>query len=544
MTADVFVSAHAPVPKNDHEDLDLHVEQNLARLDKLKAVQRIWQRDGSLFSADPQVQRDVRNRLGWLFCVQAMRDSIERLAVLARVVERQGYNRVLVIGMGGSSLWPEVVGKHLQGKRGLPIRVIDSTHPEAIADTLTWCREGKPLFVYATKSGGTIEPLSIYRALRPHFDDGDHFVAITDPGSGLERLAKDEHFRDTFINPPDIGGRFSATSFFGLVPAVLAGVVLQDALQRVADMLEACHDEDVRGNPGTQLGALLAAAQQTGRWQMRLALGKDVRAFGGWIEQLVAESTGKHGTGLLPIVGGVDGQGQELAQKLRHSLVIGLTTFNNPDDDFLSRATDAGVPVSATVMPQVADLWTEVVRWEFATAMCGLLLDINPFDEPDVTSAKQATAALLDGSKQPVQPDRQLELAKITDIAPALASELAEAQADDYLAVLAYLPPTAQTLQRLETLRQALQARTAAAVVVQVGPRYLHSTGQFHKGGIARGRFVLLHGYPDTADLAIPGQSFTFGQLVRAQAQGDVAVLSSRGKPVTVIALATPATRG
>jgi transaldolase/glucose-6-phosphate isomerase len=540
MSAETFSST--PVPRNDHEAMDALVEQHLQRLDKLKAVQRLWQRDGSLFSEDATVQRDVRNRLGWMFSTQVMRDQIERLAVLARIVERQGYDRVLVIGMGGSSLWPEVIGKHLQGKRGLPIRIVDTTHPEAIADTLTWCREGKPLFIYATKSGGTIEPLSIYRALRPHFDDGQHFVAITDPGSGLEKLAKDEKFRETFLNPPDIGGRFSAASMFGLVPGVLAGVVLQDALQRVADMLEACHDEDVHGNPGTQLGAVLAAAQQTGRWQMRVALGKDVKGFGAWIEQLVAESTGKHGIGLLPIVGGVDGTGPELAKKLEHCLVVGLTTFTHPDEDFLGRATEAGVPVSAIVMPQVADLWTEVVRWEFATAICGLLLGINPFDEPDVTSAKTATSALLNGTQQPVEPQKRAQVTKLSDLPGVLKDELAAGTSDDYLAVLCYLAPSAQTWQRLETLRQALQARTQAAVVVQMGPRYLHSTGQFHKGGMPRGRFVLVHDFGKAVpDIAIPGQPFGFATLVRAQAEGDVAVLTSRGKPVTVVELAQAA---
>lgn len=540
MPADTFPSA--AVPQNDHVDLDRLVAQHLVRLGEMKAVQRLWQRDGSLFSDDPQVQRDVRNRLGWLFCVSAMRDQVERLAILARVVERQGYDRVLVIGMGGSSLWPEVIGRHLKGKRGLPIRIIDTTHPEAIADVLTWCQAGKPLFVYATKSGGTIEPLSIYRALRPHFDDGQHFVAITDPGSGLEKLAKDEQFREVFLNPPDIGGRFSATSLFGLVPAVLAGVVLKDALDRITEMLAACHDDDPRGNPGCQLGAFLAAAQQTGRWQVRLALGKDVRGFGGWVEQLVAESTGKQGNGLLPLVGGVDGEGPQLAQALRHAVVAGVTTFTHPDEDFATRATAAGLPMAVEVMPTPADIWTEVVRWQFATAICGLLLGINPFDEPDVTSAKVATQALLDGSQQPVAPQVRYEANHVRQLPDVLAPFLAGMDANDYVAVLAYLAPSERTLQQLEALRQALQARTPAAVTVQVGPRYLHSTGQFHKGGPAKGRFVVVHDFArfgtSVPDVAIPGSPFGFAQLVRAQAEGDVAVLTARGKPVAVVTLA------
>ena len=527
--------------RDDVAPLDRLAAEHLATLGRTKAIQRLWQRDGTLFSDDPAVQKSVRDRLGWLFAVQAMRDEVERLAVLARVVERHGYDRVLVIGMGGSSLWPEVIGRHLRGRRGLPIRVADSTHPEAVADVLEWCKAGKALVVVATKSGGTVETISVYRTLRPLHDDGQHYVAITDPGSSLERLAKAEGFRDIFLNPADIGGRFSAGSLFGLVPAVLAGVVLVDALLRTEDMLEACRDEDPRLNPGAQLGAFLAAAQQTGRWQLRLALGRDVRGFGGWVEQLIAESTGKRGTGLLPLLGGVDGEGEDLAHALRHSVVVGLTTFANPDEDFLTRATSAGVPVQHQVMPETADLWTEVVRWEVATAVCGVLLGINPFDEPDVTSAKQATNALLDGSGQPVAADKRIEVQALSEIPGILAEDLAGLAADDYLGVLCYLAPTPQTLQRLESLRQTLQARSAAAVTVQVGPRYLHSTGQYHKGGMPRGRFVVVHDFArlgsQVPDVAIPGAKFGFAELVRAQCEGDIAVLHARGKPVTVVAV-------
>lgn len=536
-------TSEPPLPtRSPSTPLEALIEQHMARLAQVRAIPRLWMRDGTLFSDDQAVAKAVRDRLGWLFCIPAMRQEIDRLAVLARVVERQGYDRVLVIGMGGSSLWPEVVGKHLRGRRGLPIRVADSTHPEAVADVLAWCKAGKALVIVATKSGGTIETISIYRALRPLHDDGNHYVAITDPGSSLEKLAKAEGFRDTYLNPPDVGGRFSAASLFGLVPAVLAGVVLTDALERVEELLEACRDEDPRLNPGAQLGALMAAAAQTGRWQLRMALGRDVRGFGAWVEQLVAESTGKHGVGLLPLMGGLDGDGQALGDKLRHAIVVGLTTFANPDEDFLHRAGDAGVPVSMQVMPEIADLWTEVARWEFATAIAGLLLGINPFDEPDVSAAKAATSALLAGTLQPAEPDRRANVAQLSEVAQVLGDDLAALGTDDYLAVLAYVSPTPQNLQRLEALRQTLQSRTAAAVTVQVGPRYLHSTGQYHKGGLPRGRFVLVHDFGrfgnGVDDVAIPGQSFGFSALVRAQALGDVAVLKQRGKPVVVVEVA------
>ncbi len=521
--------------------LELRMNEHLQRLQRDHAVARLWQRDAALFSADSAVQKTIRERLGWLFHIDAMRTQVERLAVLARVTARLSYDRVLVVGMGGSSLWPEVLGKHLKGKRGLPVRIIDSTHPEAVAEVIAWGHAGKPLFVIATKSGGTIETISTYRALRQIWKDGADFLAITDPGSSLEALAKAEGFRDTFLNPPDIGGRFSAGTLFGLVPAALAGVVLHDALDRMADVLESCHDEDLLANPGAQLGAFLAAAHDVGRWQLRLALGPDVQGFGAWIEQLVAESTGKHGVGLLPMTGEVPESGDALAQKLEHAIVVGLTTFAAPDQDFLTRAVDADVPSQAFVLPEVADLWTEVVRWEAATAFCGLLLGINPFDEPDVSAAKAATAGLLDGTLQPVAADRAFAVKSLAAIPDALADELAALQTDDYLAMLAWLPGNGANLQRLEKLRQALQERTAAAVVVQIGPRYLHSTGQFHKGGPKRGTFLFIDDFKRlesaVPDIAIPGQPFGFATLVRAQADGDIAVLKARGKPVIRVRL-------
>ncbi len=508
-------------------------------LDKEKVVQRLWARDATLFSDDPVVQRKIRDRLGWLFAVPAMRVEVERLTTLAKTVLRQRHDRALVLGMGGSSLWPEVVGKHLRGTNGLLLRVLDSTHPEAVADALAWCKLGKPLFVYATKSGGTIEPLSMYRFFRSHYPDGQDFVAITDPGSGLQALAKAEEFRDVFLNPPDIGGRFSAASLFGLVPAALAGVRLHDALTKVQEALEACRDDDVAGNPGCVLGVQMAEAYRSGRWQLRLALSKDVRGFGAWVEQLVAESTGKQGHGLLPVCGGVDGNGPELAEKLGHCLVCGITTFQHPDEPFVARSDEAGVPSASQVIPDPTDLWTEIVRWEFGTTICGLLLGINPFDEPDVTSAKLATQELLAGTRLPATPSREAEVGQIADLPRALAPELTTLNADDYLAVLAYVAPTTQNLQRLENLRVELQARTSAAVTVQVGPRYLHSTGQFYKGGLAKGVFAVVQDFSrigsTTSDLIIPQSDFSFGRLIQAQADGDVAVLRSRQKPVVVL---------
>jgi hypothetical protein len=301
-------------------------------------------------------------------------------------------------------------------------------------------------------------------------------------------------------------------------------------------MLEACREPDPALNPGASLGAWLAACADDDRYLLRLSLSRDVRGFGAWIEQLVAESTGKQGHGVLPLPGGVDGEGDILAARLRHCAVAGVATFAHPDDGFVLRCQSAEVPDHTVVMPEAADLWGEVVRWEFATAACGFLLGINPFDEPDVSSAKAATQAILSGSAQAPSGVRHLEIPSPSALTAALAPDLAQLGADDYVAVLAYLPPTPSQLQRLDALKTALQSKTAAAVTVQIGPRYLHSTGQLHKGGPARGLFVVLTDLHRTGlgDVAVPGATYTFGELARAQCDGDVWVLQQRGKAVVV----------
>lgn len=510
----------------------------LDELNEARAIERMLARDASLWTHNEPAAASVRNRLGWLFCLPSMQDHIDRLATLFRNLERKGRDRALVIGMGGSSLWPEVVGRHLAGQRGLRLRVLDSTHPAAIADALAWARQGDPQFVIATKSGGTVETLSLYRILRDRFDDGERFVAVTDPGSGLCDIARNEDFFALFENPADIGGRFSAASLFGLVPAVLTGVVLKDALARAESMLQACSEPNATENPGAQLAAFMAAAHRTGRSHLRIATNKDSRGFASWVEQLVAESTGKLGNGLLPVPGRFAvGDGAAL----QHSVLASVSTFEDPDEAFVSMCDELGVPVDSVVMPSLSDLWGEVIRWEVATALCGRLLGINPFDEPDVSAAKAATSALLAGEKEPVAADDTRSANKLTALPDLLADELQGLGADDYIAVLLYVAPVGADRQRAAAIREVMQERTAGAVTVQFGPRYLHSTGQLHKGGPAKGRFVVVHDLGRSGDIAgdlpIPGAAFSAGELIRAQMLGDIAVLKERGKHVIEVAL-------
>ncbi len=521
---------------------DEAVENQLAKLDEAKVIERLWQRDGTLFGDTPAVKKSVLNRLGWLEPFDAMRAQLNEMVALARTVERQEFDRVLVVGMGGSSLWPEVVGRHLRGKRGLPVHIADSTHPEAVTGWMDWADEGKPLFLIATKSGTTVETLSLLAILRQRWSDGQHYVAITDPGSKLQSLAVEAGFRATFLNPPDIGGRFSATSLFGLVPAVLAGVVSKDALERAEQMAEDCRSTTAAQNPAALLAAFLAAAHGSGRWQMRLAASRDVRGFCAWIEQLIAESSGKQGQGVLPVPGSLAGRAEELAAAMSTSVLVSMTTFRYPDDTFARRCEDADVPTLSLVMPEASDLWTEVFRWQMATALLGYLLGVNPFDEPDVSAAKAATSALLQG-KATMPEVETFSIQRIADLEGHLADRLAALPAGEHFGLLCYVAPSEAQLQRLESLRDRLQRRTKAAVTVQIGPRYLHSTGQLHKGGPKAGQFLVLHDLDGIGaeggpvDVPVPDAPFTLGQLIRAQAEGDVMVLRQRDKPVALARL-------
>ena len=520
---------------SEQSELEHQLETNLAQLSEAKFVDRLWQRDGTLFAQPGDEQgtaRAVRNRLGWLFSLPAVRDQVEALAVFARVVERHRFDRVVVVGMGGSSLWPEVVGRHLRGKRGLPVIVADSIHPVAIAELVDQCRAGKPLFVISSKSGTTIETMSLYRHLRGIWPSGDQFVAITDVGSALHQLARTENFREIFTTPTDVGGRYAATTLIGVVPAVLTGVVLQDALQRAQEMLDACREPDPRLNTGALLGAWLAAGVQTGRDRVVLALSKDLRAFGSWLEQLIAESSGKNGMGLMPLTGAVAGTGTALADRLRHCLVVGIGTFAHPDDDFLDRSRDAAVPEHSDVLPEVADLWGETVRWQFAMTVCGYLLGVNPFDEPDVAVTKELTQAILRGERQPAEFYASIRVTSLAALPAAVPAEFLQSGENCALTVLAWLAPNSANSQRLDALRVNLTAKINAPVAVQVGSRYLHATGQLHKGGRQGHKYLIVVDTTAANDLQQPEMPAAFAQLLRAQALADACVLVERGNSV------------
>jgi glucose-6-phosphate isomerase len=446
-------------------------------LDPEELLERIWARDPTVWTG-----HDEAHWLGWLDEPRRMRERIAEIAEFVRSVP-DVVDDVVLLGMGGSSLAPEVLRRVFGADR---FHVLDTTHPKAIrrlADSLTLDRT---LFVVSSKSGGTLET-------RSHFDffweksrgnRSDRFVVITDPGSPLEQLARTRDMR-VFAGEPTIGGRYSALSMFGVLPAALMSVDLERLLDRAEAMLNACRDADA--NPGLELGLALGNAWQEGL--DKVVITPNPHGFGLWVEQLLAESTGKEGRGLVP----APDESREGADRQARSVEL--------EDPY--------------------DLGSEFFRWEFATAVAGAILEINPFDQPNVQEAKDRTSQLLSGQGRGTVPETRPE---------GTAEELfAQARPGDYVAIQAFVDPAEE--ERLRPLRERARAATGCVVTVGLGPRYLHSTGQLHKGGAPIGCFLQV--VDETGpELPIPGQKFGFGRLIKAQAEGDYAALKERDRPV------------
>lgn len=514
------------------EDSFPAVAEGLKALEGHRFVERLWARDAGLWSADPGQQAVIKNRLGWLASASFMRERLAELKEFAAEIRRAGFSHVVLLGMGGSSLAPEVFALTFGSKQGFPtLLVLDSTDPAAVKNSLNRVDLAHTLFIVASKSGTTLEPLAFYKFFRARVEQiraepGPQFVAITDSGTPLEKRAKEEHFRRVFVNPSTIGGRYSAISYFGLVPAALIGVDLDSLLERTDAMVARSTDKvPLRENPGVVLGAALGALAKAGRDKVTLLLSPRLQALGSWVEQLLAESTGKEGRGLIPVDGeppaGPAVYGQD-------RFFVAVTLDGEADlDGHLRELQATGHPVFRITLKDPFDLGAEFFRWEVATATAGALLEVNPFDEPNVQEAKDNTAKLLRASR-PGAPRADRTPDSEQD---ALAAHVAQAKPGDYLALLAYLPPSAEVSVQLQALRILIRERLKIATTVGYGPRYLHSTGQLHKGGPGTGLFMLITG-DDREDLAIPGEPYSFGALKNAQALGDLEALKGRGRRV------------
>jgi glucose-6-phosphate isomerase len=509
----------------------------------------LFDRNPAAWSEHPEIQAKIGDRLGWLASPETMSRELDRLVSFADDVRRDGFTDVVLLGMGGSSLAPEVLRTTAGVQPGWPrFTVLDAVNPEHLRSATVDVH--RTLFVLASKSGSTIEPNVMAAYFRQRLIDGgvtrwaDHFVAITDPGTALDTRATTEHFREVFRNPADIGGRYSAISFFGLVPAALMGLDVGRIVEDARVMFDAARDTPVASNPALGLGALAGAAAAHGRDKLTLLLPPELESFGRWVEQVIAESTGKQGRGIIPIAGEPLGDPGEFGPD---RLIVRVRVAGRQSDSeqavdrLVSALADRGTPVAEITVERADVLGGEFVRWELATAAAGAILGINPFDEPNVQQAKDATRALLDNFTRdghlPVpEPDAEFDHASFT-LTTAARRALAGKPADrllalvargDYVGVLAYLPEGPEITSAVRRFRGAVRAQTHAATMFGYGPRYLHSTGQLHKGGPNTGVFLIL-----TApghDASVPGEPFSFGVLELAQALGDLASLDQTGR--------------
>ena len=526
--------------------------QALTTLAQTDVGARLWRKDASLWSDDPRVQAAIRDRLGWLNVVADARGSgLAEISAVAEGARADGFTDAVVLGMGGSSLCPDVCRATFGTAPGwLRLHVLDSTHPRAVRAVHDAVDVARTLFIVSSKSGTTGESNAFYHyfwqqvAQAGSASPGAHFIAITDPGTPLDDEATARGFRHVFRNPADIGGRYSALSFFGLVPMALIGMDAADVLARAAAMAQRCGPEiDAASNPGILLGAQLATHARQGRDKLTLVCAPEIATLGWWLEQLVAESLGKRGVGVVPIEGERLGGPAEYG-KDRVFVHVALPCSNEEEDTArrLQALAAAGHPVIRLEMADRMDLGQEFFRWEAATAVAGHLLGVNPFDEPNVQESKDNTAALLrtyadEGmlpADEPAIADGVLSVygkCQGESAREALRGFLDQVGPGDYVALMAYLPREEPAQRRLHAVRHAIRAATQAATTVGYGPRFLHSTGQLHKGGPNTAVCLQLTAGV-TADLPVPGAPHSFGLFLQAQALGDMRALQRHGRRV------------
>lgn len=519
-------------------DLQPKVDECLAALDKHQVAHAIWTGDASIWTNATEEFGRIAQRLGWLHAVETMAGETQRLREFADEIRRAGFTQAVLLGMGGSSLSTEVFATCFPPQEGfLDVKVLDTTVPAAILELEKSLDKDRTLFIVSSKSGTTIEVDSLFRYFWDRMeslkgpDIGSHFIAITDPGTSLGRLASEKGFRRRFLNPPDIGGRFSALSYFGLAPAALLGMDLDRLLMRAAQAVEAsAQDVPALESQGVWLGAILAQAALAGRDKMTLILSPPIASFGCWLEQLVAESTGKQGTGILPIDGEPLGAPEVYGEdRLFVFLRMDDSTIY---DEKVSALEKSGHPVLTVRFHSPYDIGREMFRWEFATAVAAAILKINPFDEPNVTESKDLTKrALKTFQREKALPEGEHISVHDTRLVETLQEFLGLWQPGDYVAFNAFLTPSQGNRDLLQSMRIFIRDRLKAATTVGFGPRYLHSTGQFHKGGTDKGLFIQIT-TRDVVDIDIPGAGYSFGILKSAQSLGDYEALKNKGRRI------------
>jgi glucose-6-phosphate isomerase len=505
---------------NTGDALTVRINNAIEEAGNARISERILAKDTSVWTTDASVSKMIHNSLGWLTVAEQMMGIVGELRQFADEV-RQRFQYVMVCGMGGSSLCPEVLARTFGRQLGFPeLLVLDSTDPDVIAAFLERIEVEQCLFVIASKSGTTTEPNVFYKFWYDRMKSGENFAVITDPGSPLV----DQTFDNIFLNQADIGGRYSALSFFGMLPGVLMGV-------DIGALLEGAKDYADR-NAAMRLGVTIGECANAGRDKLTFVIDPRLATLGLWIEQLIAESTGKEGKGILPVVGEPLGD-PSVYDNDRVFVSISLGEVAEDTKAKLDELAKAGHPVIHRELAELYDLGAEFFIWEFATACAGWRLGINPFDQPNVQEAKDATKELLaEFTKNRRLPDSTPEM----PMDEAVRSQLATLKPGDYIAFLNYIEETPEFDQHLQKIRTHLRDTTHCATTIGYGPRFLHSTGQLHKGGPDTGVFFQL-GAQDKTDFPVPGEAYSFSVLKEAQALGDFRALKARGRRVVRIDL-------
>lgn len=533
------------------EKLASEVNASLEEWKKSGKVKRLWQKDASLWDG-----KDEGKWLGWLDITKEQIENVEKLKQIAADIKKAAFKNALLLGMGGSSLCPEVLRMTFGKAAGFPdLHVLDSTDPAQIKALEASVDLASTVCIVSSKSGSTLEP-NIYKQyffdrIRSKVGDkevGSRFIAITDPGSKLQRVAEKDKFRKVFMGVPSIGGRYSALSNFGMVPGAVMGIDVLKFLKVTEQMVGACGaDADAATNPGVVLGTILGIAANQGRDKLTILTSKGIFDLGAWLEQLIAESTGKSGKGIIPV-------DRELVSKpdvYGTDRVFAYLRLESDPDKVQSAAVDAlaksGNPVVRILLPDIYSLGQEFFRWEIATAVAGSLIGINAFNQPDVEASKVETRKLTseyestgklpseaqfftgDGIKLYADLKNTVALKSGGTLAGFLKKHLARLGAGDYFAVLGYLTMNEVNEEALQTIRLAVRDNKKVATVLGFGPRFLHSTGQAYKGGPNSGVFLQIT-CDDAVDILVPGQKYTFGVVKAAEARGDFAVLAERGR--------------
>jgi len=528
------------------------VETAIHNTEQSHALKRIWSKDASLWKSDEAAQKLISNSLGWLTVPDEMLAVVEELNEFSAEIRNQGFQYVMVCGMGGSSLCPEVLARTFGRQEGYPeLLVLDSTDPDTIADLAARVDIQRCLFVIASKSGTTTEPNVFYkfwydRLSRVSKNPGDNFVAITDPGSPMVDVATELKFKSIFLNQADIGGRYSALSYFGMVPAALMGIDIKNLLERAKTAeQQSSAVMPASTNSALKLGLIMGESARVGRNKITFVLDDKISALGLWIEQLIAESTGKEGKGILPVAGEPLGTPDSYGTD-RLFVSISVGEGSPAHSSRLESLAAAGHPVVYRKLTDLYDLGGEFYTWEFATAFAGWSIGINPFDQPNVQESKDATKHLLQVFKDQGQLPQQKKLvadqsltlyveedggATISSgsVSQAISGLIHSIKPNDYIAFLVYTEETARITEALAAIRTDILAVTRCATTIGFGPRFLHSTGQLHKGGPDTGVFFQITA-DDQIDFPVPGEPYSLSVLKQAQALGDFQSLAKHGR--------------